>query len=62
MTFVITQTRDADDAILMNHPQKRNALSEALIDEVTVALIDFREDKISTAVLLRCGGMESYGL
>lgn len=59
MTFVITQTRDADDAILMTLPQTPNALSEVLIDEVTVALIDFREDKISTAMLFRCGGTES---
>jgi methylmalonyl-CoA decarboxylase len=51
MALVITQSRDAVGTIVMNHPQKRNALSKALIDEVATALNDFREDKIRAAVL-----------
>jgi methylmalonyl-CoA decarboxylase len=51
MALVITHTRDAVGTILMSHPEKRNALSKALIDEVTAALIGFGEDKIRAVVL-----------
>jgi enoyl-CoA hydratase/carnithine racemase len=47
----LTETKDAIGTIVMNHAQKRNALSEALIGEITVALECFREKDIRAAVL-----------
>ncbi len=38
MSLIITETQDAIGTIVMNHTAKRNALSEALINEVTVVL------------------------
>jgi methylmalonyl-CoA decarboxylase len=51
MPLILTETRDAIGTIVMNHLQKRNALSEALINEITVALECFREKNIRAAVL-----------
>ncbi len=49
--LILTETQDAIGTIVMNHPQKRNALSEALIGEITTALECFREQGIRVAVL-----------
>ena len=38
VSLILTETQDAIGTIVMNHLQKRNALSEALIDEITTAL------------------------
>ena len=44
----------------MNHPQKRNALSEALIDEITAALESFRKQNIRAAVLRAPAGVKVW--
>jgi methylmalonyl-CoA decarboxylase len=51
MSFILTETKDSIGTIVMNHLQKRNALSEALIGEITAALDCFREKNIRAAVL-----------
>lgn len=51
MSLIITETQDAIGTIVMNHAAKRNALSEALIGEITVALDAFRDQGIRAVVL-----------
>lgn len=51
MSLIITETRDAIGTIVMNHEQKRNALSEALIGAITTALRNFRGERVRAVVL-----------
>jgi len=51
VSLIITETQDAIGTIVMNHIAKRNALSEALINEITVTLDAFREQGIRAVVL-----------
>jgi len=60
MPLILTEIRDTIGTIVMNHPQKRNALSEALIDEITVALESFRKQNIRAAVLRAPGGVKVW--
>ena len=52
MALVLTEIRDTIGTIVLNHDEKRNALGEALIGEITAALADFRERSMR-AILLR---------
>jgi methylmalonyl-CoA decarboxylase len=49
--LILTETQDAIGTMVMNHTKKRNALSEAMISEITTALECFREQNIRAAVL-----------
>jgi methylmalonyl-CoA decarboxylase len=60
MTLILTETKDAIGTIVMNHLQKRNALSEALIGEITVALEYFREKNIRATVLRAPAGTKVW--
>ncbi len=60
MPLILTETRDAIGTIVMNHAQKRNALSDALIEEITLALDRFREDNIRAAVLRAPAGVKVW--
>jgi methylmalonyl-CoA decarboxylase len=60
MPLILTETRDAIGVIVLNHVQKRNALSEALIHEVTVALKGFRENNIRAVVLRAPPGVKVW--
>lgn len=51
MSLIVTETRDAIGTVVMNHEQKRNALSEALIGEITTALRNFRGERVRAVVL-----------
>ena len=51
MSLIRTECEDAIATIVMTHTEKRNALSEALISEVTTALETFREQKARAVVL-----------
>ena len=51
MSLIITETQDAIGTIVMNHLARRNALSEALIGEITTALDAFREQGVRAVVL-----------
>ena len=42
MAFILTEKRDSTGIITLNHAEKRNALSETLIEEITSALEGFR--------------------
>ncbi|HRX62571.1 MAG TPA: methylmalonyl-CoA decarboxylase [Candidatus Competibacter sp.] len=60
MSLILTETKDAIGTIVMNHAQKRNALSEALIDEITVALKSFQDKNIRAAVLRAPAGAKVW--
>lgn len=51
MSLIRTECEDAIATIVMTHVEKRNALSEALIAEITTALEAFREQKVRVVVL-----------
>lgn len=51
MSFIRTESQDQIATIVMSHVEKRNALSEALIEEITTALDAFREQKVRAVVL-----------
>src|SRR5512147_2503779 len=51
MALIQTETRDYTGVITLDHPAKRNALSKALIGEVTAALEDFKSRRLRVAVL-----------
>ncbi len=60
MSLILMETQDAIGTIVMNHLQKRNALSEALIHEITIALEGFREKNIRAAVLRAPAGVKVW--
>jgi len=60
VSLVLTETKDAIGTIVMNHLQKRNALSEALIGEITVALERFREENVRAAILRAPAGVKVW--
>ena len=60
MSLIITETQDAIGTIVMNHTSKRNALSEALIDEITTVLDAFREQGIRAVVLRAPAGSKVW--
>jgi methylmalonyl-CoA decarboxylase len=51
MALVLTQMRETIGTIVLNHDEKRNALGEALIGEITDALAEFRERSVRAIVL-----------
>ena len=51
MSLIRTESEDSIATIVMTHVEKRNALSEALIGEITTALEAFREQKVRVVVL-----------
>ena len=60
MSLILTETKDTIGTIVMDHAQKRNALSEALIDEITVALKSFQDKNIRAAVLRAPAGAKVW--
>lgn len=57
MSFVLTHIKNSIGTIVLNHSEKRNALSEALIAEIIAALEDFRARNIRTVVLRAAAGV-----
>jgi len=49
--FIRTETRDHVGIITLDHPARRNALSKALVDEIMVALADFKARQLRCAIL-----------
>ncbi|CDH43484.1 methylmalonyl-CoA decarboxylase [Candidatus Contendibacter odensensis] len=60
MSLVLAETKDAIGVIVLNHPEKRNALSEALIGEITAALEDFQARNIRAVVLRAAAGVKVW--
>jgi methylmalonyl-CoA decarboxylase len=51
MSLVTTETRASVGIVMFDHAAKRNALSEALIEEITVAFDEFRAADVRAVVL-----------
>lgn len=60
MPLILTQAKDAIGVIVLNHVEKRNALSEGLIAEIIDALQDFRERDIRTVILRAVAGVKVW--
>jgi methylmalonyl-CoA decarboxylase len=51
MPLILTEQRDHIGFITLNHPEKRNALSEALVDDFIAALATLREQSVRAVIL-----------
>jgi methylmalonyl-CoA decarboxylase len=51
MSLIVFTTQGDIGFITLNHERKKNALSEPLIREITVALSSFREQRIRVVIL-----------
>ena len=60
MAFILTEKRDSTGIITLNHAEKRNALSETLIEEITSALEGFRALEIRAVVLRAQPGVKVW--
>ena len=60
MPLILTEINDAIGTIVMNHPQKRNALSEALIGELTATLDAFRARRLRAVILRAPAGVKVW--
>ena len=60
MSLILIEVQDAIGTIVMNHLQKHNALSGALIAEITTALDSFRAQNIRAVVLRAPAGVKVW--
>ena len=60
MALVLTEKNDSTGIITLNHADKRNALSEALIGEITAALEGFRALDIRAVILRAQPGIKVW--
>jgi methylmalonyl-CoA decarboxylase len=60
MKLVLTEKRDSTGVIILNNAGKRNALSAALIAELTDALNDFRMQNVRAVVLRAMPGVKVW--
>jgi methylmalonyl-CoA decarboxylase len=56
MALVERQTRDGIGILTLNHAEKRNALGEALVDELMRGLGEFQESKVPAVILCAAEG------
>ena len=60
MPLVQTRLEDSIGTIVLNHPEKRNALSQALITELLDALKIYRTQRPRAVVLRACEGVKVW--
>jgi len=60
MTFVTTETKGSVGVITFSNPQKRNALSLALLDEMLSALNHFRDVRVPVIVIRAERGVKAW--
>ena len=60
MSFIQTEKKDHTGIIILNHAEKRNALSDALITEITDALIGFKSLDIRCVILRAAPGIKVW--
>ncbi len=60
MAFILTEKRNSTGIITLNHADKRNALGEVLIEEITAALEGFRALDIRAVVLRAQPGVKVW--
>ena len=51
MPLVLSEVKDEVGILTLNHPQRRNALGEALISEILATLTEFSCQKVRVVVL-----------
>jgi len=56
MTLIRTERRDAVGILTLDHPQRRNALSRRMVDEIIAALADFGRERLRVVVLRAAPG------
>ena len=49
--FILIQVADSIGTITLNQPAKRNALSQALVEDVIAALVDFQKADVRAVVI-----------
>lgn len=54
--FVLSERVDAIGTLMLNQPARRNALSEALVEELIAALADFQQAGVRVAVIRSAPG------
>ena len=60
MALILTEKKDSTGIITLNHAEKRNALSEALVHEIIAALEDFRKQEVRAIVLRAQPGIKVW--
>src|SRR5262245_56622778 len=56
MSLVLREARDSVAYLTLNNPEKRNALSKALLEELRAHVAAIREDRGVRAVIVRANG------
>lgn len=56
MTLIRTERRDAVGIVTLDHPQRRNALSRQMVEEIIAALADFGRERLRVVVLRAAAG------
>lgn len=56
MSFIVSETAEGIGTIVIAHQSKRNALSEAVIEEIVAALADFARAGVRAAILRAAPG------
>ena len=56
MPYVLSEQQDSIGTLTLNHPEKRNALSNALIEEIIAALDTFNQQKTRVVILRAAEG------
>lgn len=60
MAYVLTELRGPIGIVTLNHPEKRNALSKALVDEVMEALVRFKAGETRVVILRAPSGAKVW--
>ncbi len=56
MLLVLTERRDAVGIVTLDHPQRRNALSRRMVDDIVAALAGFGRDRVRAVILRAAAG------
>ena len=56
MPLIRTERRDAVGIVTLDHPQRRNALSRQMVEEIIAALADFGRERVRVVVLRAAAG------
>ena len=60
MPLILTQLQDPMGTITLNHPEKRNALSKALIEEILATLTECKQQKTRVVILRAMAGVKVW--
>jgi methylmalonyl-CoA decarboxylase len=60
MSLVLTQLQDLIGTVTLNHPEKRNALSRALIADIVAGLAQFKSSRARAVILRATRGAEVW--